>query len=80
MTIPTTTYHPKLARLAEIEGFGIDVDALIESALRIDAYYAICTDPDCDHTEDMEPDQLASHCPECDAGTMQSALVLADLI
>jgi hypothetical protein len=41
---------------------------------------AICTDPDCSYTTEMEPDQDRGYCEVCGKNTVASALVLAGLI
>ena len=41
---------------------------------------AICTEPDCSYTTDMEPDQDRGWCEACGRNTVASAFVLAGLI
>ena len=41
---------------------------------------AICMNPGCDYTTEMEPDQDHGWCEECDAPSMKSALILEGLI
>jgi hypothetical protein len=41
---------------------------------------AICTEPDCDYTTEMEPDQDAGYCEACGKNSVASALILAGLI
>jgi hypothetical protein len=41
---------------------------------------AICTEADCDHVAEMEPDQDAGYCENCGKNTVVAALVLAGLI
>jgi hypothetical protein len=41
---------------------------------------AICTEPECDYTTEMEPDQDAGYCEACGNNSVASALVLAGLI
>jgi hypothetical protein len=41
---------------------------------------AICANPDCAYTAEMEPDQDRGYCEECRANTMVAAPVLAGLI
>lgn len=70
----------KLARLAEVEGFGGDVAGLL-AVVTLDAVSpAICVNPGCDYTAGMEPDQRRGHCERCGTGTVQAAPVLAGLI
>lgn len=69
----------KLAKLIEIEGFADDL-ALIQAALTDSVCPAICMNPDCSNTEEMEPDQTRGWCSECNSNTMKSGLVLAGVI
>ena len=41
---------------------------------------AICTDPHCSYTTEMEPDQYRGYCELCGKNTVASTLVLAGLI
>ena len=41
---------------------------------------AICTEADCDHVAEIEPDQDAGYCEVCGKNTVVAALVLAGLI
>jgi hypothetical protein len=41
---------------------------------------AICTNPDCNYTCEMEPDQDRGWCDECRTNTMVAAPVLAEMI
>ena len=41
---------------------------------------AICTDPHCSYTTEMEPDQDRGYCELCGCNTVASAPVLAGLI
>jgi hypothetical protein len=65
----------KLRKLAEI-----DVDDLLERATFDSVSPAICINPGCDYTTEMEPDQTRGWCEECAQNTVQSALILAGLI
>lgn len=69
----------KLQKLVEIEGFADDL-ALIEASMTDRACPAICMNPDCSYTEEMEPDQREGWCPECGTNTMKSGLILAGII
>lgn len=69
----------KLQKILEIEGFD-DVTELIEEALFDGTCPAICIKEGCDYTENMEPDQDRGWCPECEANTLKSAMVLAGVI
>lgn len=70
----------KLAKLLEIEDYATIHDLAEAVILRSVPCPAICTSPDCDHVAELESDQRAGWCEMCDRATMQSALVLADLI
>jgi len=72
----------KLSKLCEIEGFE-DENELFAAAMSDSVCPAICCNPDnpdCDYTEEKEPDSREGWCEECGAGTMISALVLGGLI
>jgi hypothetical protein len=72
----------KLAKLCEVEGF-TDQNELFASAISDSVCPAICCNPDnpeCDYTEEKEPDSREGWCEACGAGTMVSALVLGGLI
>ena len=72
----------KLAKLCEFEGFE-DENELFVAAISDSVCPAICCNPDnpdCDYTEEKEPDSREGWCEECQCGTMVSALVLGGLI
>jgi hypothetical protein len=69
----------KLRTLADTEGFET-IEALLEASARDSVSPSICTNPECDYTCEMEPDQDSGWCEECDENTMASALILAGLI
>jgi hypothetical protein len=72
----------KLAKLVELEGFE-DENELFAAAMSDSVCPAICCNPDnpdCDYTEEKEPDSREGWCEECEGGTMVSALVLGGLI
>jgi hypothetical protein len=69
----------KLARLIEIEGFD-NFEQLAQAVLSDSVSPAICTEPDCDYTAEMEPDQDRGYCEACGKQSVVSALVLAGLI
>ena len=69
----------KLAKLLTAEGY----ETLEQMALAVlsDAVSpAICIEPDCDYTTEMEPDQDQGYCEACGGNTVVSALVLAGII
>jgi hypothetical protein len=67
----------KLAELAEIEG--MDSMDLIEECVMDSVVIGICTNPGCDYTCGVEPDQEHGHCSVCLTQTVASALVLAGM-
>ena len=69
----------KLDKLLEIEGYG-DIADLAEAVVLDSVSPAICCNPDCSYTSEMEPDQDRGYCEECHTNSMKSALVLAGLI
>ena len=74
------TNQDKLAKLAEIEGFGLNVEALCEQAVFDVACKGICSAPGCDYTTDVEPDQTKGYCEKCGGQTVTSCLVLAGIV
>ena len=69
----------KLEQLAEIEGFA-SIEELLEACVHDSVNPGICTREGCDYTCEVEPDQAQGWCEECKAPSVQSALVLAELI
>ena len=69
----------KLAKLIESEGYGT-LEEMAEAIVSDSVSPAICVEPDCDYTTEMEPDQDAGYCEACGKNTVQSALVLAQII
>lgn len=74
--------NPKLLRLMEEEGYD-DMMEFLEDCT-YDKFPvgvpAICMDPDCDYTTEMEPDQDRGWCEVCEKNTVKSALVIAGII
>lgn len=68
-----------LNRLAAAEGYDDPLD-LLEDAIFDSLCPAICLNAECGYTQDLEPDQGAGWCENCQAPTMASALILANLI
>jgi len=68
----------KLKQLADLEGKSID--ELLESCIMDSVNPGICANEWCDYTTEVEPDQRAGWCEECQENTVKSALVLADVI
>ena len=69
----------KLAKLLETEGYD-SLEGLAAAVLSDVVSPAICVDPDCDYTAEMEPDQDDGYCEACGKNTVVAALVLAGLI
>jgi hypothetical protein len=69
----------KLAKLLKIEGYD-DVADLIEVVFSDAVSPAICCNPGCNYTCEMEPDQDRGWCNECHTNTMVAAPVLAEVI
>jgi len=70
--------NSKLQRLAEIEG--MTVEHLLVEGTFDSVCWGICTNPDCEYTTQVEPDQSAGWCEDCETGTVKSACVLAGII
>jgi hypothetical protein len=69
----------KLKTLAAKEGYDCPEDLILN--VGTDAVVpAICTNPGCDYTEGMEPDQDQGWCPECKTNTVVSCLVLGGIL
>ena len=69
----------KLDKLVAAEGYG-SLDELLEAVATDSVSPAICVEPRCGFTCEMEPDQDRGFCEECRQNTVVSALVLAGLI
>lgn len=69
----------KLNELADQYGFEDEMQMLEETAMS-SCVPAICMNPDCDYTTDMEPDQDQGWCELCGTNTVKSCLVLAGII
>lgn len=63
------------------EEFGFDtVMEMLEAAVMDSVCPAICTNPDCDYTMELEPDGDGGFCEDCGTHTVQSVLMIAGLI
>lgn len=69
----------KLSILAAKEGYESAEDLILNTADDV-SVPAICTNPGCNYTENMEPDQRAGWCPECNANSVMSCLVLGGIL
>jgi hypothetical protein len=79
MHLSTQVRQQKLAKLLAAEGYET-LEAMAAAVLSDAVSPAICTEPDCDYTTEMEPDQDAGYCELCGKSTVIAALVLAELI
>lgn len=77
-SLPTAVRSAKLRQLVKLEGYE-SVDAMLEAATFDSVSPAICVQPHCEYTAEMEPDQDRGHCEACGCQTVVSALVLAGL-
>jgi hypothetical protein len=68
----------KLHILAEQEGK--EVIELLEEAVVDSSCKGICTNPECNYTTDVEPDQRKGYCEKCTTNTVCSCLILAGII
>lgn len=71
--------NDKLERLADLEGYDDYMD-MLEDATYDSVVPAICTNPDCDATSQLEPDGEGGLCENCGTNTMTSCLILAGLV
>lgn len=69
----------KLEQLSNDYGFE-DIMDMLEAAMMDGVCPAICMNPGCNYTTDMEPDQSRGWCEECGTNSVKSALVLAGII
>lgn len=72
-------FSEKLQKLAEIEGYD-DYQDLLEDNVIDSVCPGICTNPGCDYTTEVEPDCRDGWCESCETQTVQSAMVLAEII
>lgn len=57
---------------------GVSVEELLLEATMDSVAWAICKD--CNHIEQLEPDQAAGWCDNCEGNRMVSCLILAGLM
>lgn len=69
----------KLQTLTEDFGFAEAID-MAEEYSTDGLCPCICMNEGCDHSEELEPDQDAGWCENCDTNTMKSAMVLMGVI
>lgn len=68
----------KLKALAKEEGRSIT--ELLKEGTFDNVAMGICTNPDCNYTTQVEPDQDKGYCEVCNTQTVSSCLVLAGII
>lgn len=68
----------QLETLARLEG--MTVMAMLERATFDSVVPAICTNPGCEFTEQLEPDAQGCRCGECGTDTVSSCLIIAGLV
>jgi hypothetical protein len=68
----------KLDLLSNIEG--MTIGEMLEEGTIDSVAYGICTNPGCDYTTTVEPDQSKGFCEVCGTPTVKSCLVLAGII
>jgi hypothetical protein len=68
----------KLAMLAVMEG--LTVEEMLAEATFDSVAKGICSDPMCNYTNEVEPDQDKGYCEKCGGQTVKSCLVLAGMI
>lgn len=71
--------NSKLLKLVEMEGYE-ELDEFLEEFSLAAVVPGICTNPDCDYTEYVEPDCTEGWCEECETQTVKSGLILAGVI
>jgi hypothetical protein len=69
----------KLNDLVEQWGFEDEME-MLERAVLDSCVPAICMNPDCDYTTEMEPDQDRGWCEACGTNTVKSCLILAGIM
>lgn len=62
------------------KAIGNAINNLLEEATYDSIAKGICTNPGCNYTTNVEPDQDTGHCENCGTKTVASCLVLAGLI
>ena len=69
----------KLEKIVESEGY-LNVDDLLAESTYNSVVLGVCANPLCDVIIEVEPDQDRGWCPNCQANTIVSCLVLAELL
>ncbi len=68
----------KLASLAD--AYGLTVEEMRTEYGHDSVVPGICMNPDCDYTDELEPDQREGWCGVCETNTVASLLVLLNVI
>lgn len=79
MSLTSEAKAAKLRKIVESEGYP-DLGTLLQACIADAVAPGICIKPECDYTTEIEPDQRRGYCEACAGQTVQSALVLADMI
>lgn len=79
MSLTPAEKTAKLRKLVESEGYP-NLEELLQACIADSVSPGICIRPDCDYTTEIEPDQRRGYCEACGGQTVQSALVLAEII
>jgi len=69
----------KLETLASDFGYA-DVMDMLEESVWDSIVPGICTNPGCDYTTDVEPDQSRGWCENCNTNTVASCLSIQGII
>ena len=79
MALSAQTRKAKLTALVEAEGYN-NLEHLLQDVITDSVCPAICVNTGCSYVCEMEPDQDRGWCEACGSNTVQSALILAELI
>ena len=79
MPLSARTRQAKLDALVAAEGYD-NLNGLLEAVITDSVCPAICITENCSYICEMEPDQERGWCEACGTNTVQSALILAELI
>lgn len=77
-TYPTRLKRKKVQIL--VDESGLDSLSLLEEYQLEGLVPCICMKPECDYWTELEPDQRAGWCEECDDTTLMSLLVLVGIL
>lgn len=68
----------KLDELAE--NWGEELEEMLRNSMFQSMVPAICMNPGCDYTTDMEVDQSHGYCEICETKTVRSCTILAGIV